>query len=281
MADVNGEDPDRFHAIAEPDGDARHVHPPARRWRKTPTLESLSDGQLERDLARERLVHLHRHAPSRRRGCSAPGSRRCCCASPRWVEKHGEDPWFPRVPAQTDDVVEDFDRFAQAIARHPHGRVMRDRHFMPQWIEAAPDRMPYSRIYDTSEIGALMGDLERHLRANGYTGELQLKSSNETPLRPIERFFTPGVREALQALYEADYRELGYDELIPPKLHPGDEYPRERVRRDRAPGRAPRPHRRPRDARRARAAGAEAEAAGAEGRRRPCASAPAGCGGAC
>ena len=144
---------------------------------------------------------------------------------PRWVEKHGKDPWFPRVPAKTDDVVEDFDRFAQAIARHPHGRVMRDRHFMPQWVEAAPDRMPYSRIYDTSEIGTLMGELERHLRANGYTGELQLKQSNETQLRPIERVFTPGVREALQSLYEADYRELGYDELIPPKLHPGDEYP--------------------------------------------------------
>ena len=103
---------------------------------------------------------------------------------------------------------------------------MHDRHFMPQFKEAAPDRMPYTRIYDTSEIPVLMQDLERHLRDHGYTGELGLKQSNETPLRPLERAFTPAVRSALEALYADDYARLGYDELLPPKLHTGDEYPR-------------------------------------------------------
>jgi hypothetical protein len=225
MADVAGEDPQRFHAIPSRMVTRDMCIHLRGRWRKTPTLDSLSDSQLER-ISPENgwfIFTVTRHPSAR---LFSAWQSKMLLREPRWVEKHGEDPWFPRVPRTTDDVVEDFDHFARAIARHPHGRVMRDRHFMPQWVEAAPDRMPYSRIYDTAEIGELMGDLDRHLRANGYSGELSLKSSNETPLRPIERAFTPGVREALQELYEADYRELGYDELIPPKLHPGDEYPK-------------------------------------------------------
>jgi hypothetical protein len=224
VADIAGEDPERFHAIPSRMVSRDMCIHLRGRWRKTPTLDSLSDAQLARISAENgwMIFTVVRHPSAR---LFSAWQSKMLLREPRWVEKHGEDPWFPRIPRSTDDVVEDFDRFAKAIARHPGGRVMRDRHFMPQWVEAAPDRMPYSRIYDTSEIGVLMGDLERHLRANGYTGELALKQSNETPLRPIERAFTPGVRHALQTLYEADYRQLGYDELIPPKLHPGDEYP--------------------------------------------------------
>ena len=225
VADIMGEDPERFHATPSRMVSRDMCIHLRGRWRKTPTLESLSDAQLERiDPDKGWFIFAVVRHPSAR--LFSAWQSKMLLREPRWVEKHGDDPWFPRVPTQTDHVVEDFDRFATAIARHPHGRVMRDRHFMPQWIEAAPDRMPYSRIYDTSEIGVLMGDLERHLRANGYTGELALKQSNETPLRPIERIFTPGVRDAIQALYEADFRELGYGELLPPKLHAGEEYPR-------------------------------------------------------
>ena len=223
VADVMGEDPERFHAVPSRMVSRDMCIHLRGRWRRTPTLHSLSDDELAAIDDSWMVFTVVRHPSAR---LFSAWQSKMLLREPRWVIKHGDDPWFPRVPASTDDVVEDFDRFAAAIAADPDGRVMRDRHFMPQFKEAAPDRMPYTRIYDTSEIGVLMGDLERHLRAHGYTGELRLKSSNETPLRPLERAFTPAVRAALEALYADDYAQLGYDELLPPKLHAGDEYPR-------------------------------------------------------
>jgi len=223
VAEIMGEDPERFHAVPSRMVSRDMCIHLRGRWRRTPTLHSLSDEELAAIDDSWMVFTVVRHPSAR---LFSAWQSKMLLREPRWVDKHGGDPWFPRVPGSTDDVVEDFDRFAQAIAADPEGRVMRDRHFMPQFKEAAPDRMPYSRVYDTSEIPVLMDDLGRHLRAHGYEGDLALKQSNETPLRPIERVFTPAVRSALETLYEADYRELGYGELLPPKLHAGDEWPR-------------------------------------------------------
>ena len=89
----------------------------------------------------------------------------------------------------------------------------------------APERMPYDRVYDTAEIPVLLEDLGTHLRANGYRGDLVLKESNDTPLRPLAATFPQDVQDALPALYADDFEHLGYDSEMPAKLHPGDAYP--------------------------------------------------------
>ena len=89
----------------------------------------------------------------------------------------------------------------------------------------APDRMPYTRIYRTSEIGELLQDFEKHLRAHGYDGgPLELVRANETPLKPIARSSRPTSLEQLAALYADDFERCGYDDAMPGGLDPADRY---------------------------------------------------------
>src|SRR5215207_9843659 len=84
-----------------------------------------------------------------------------------WVDNFGHEPWFPRIPRSTDDIVEDWLRFAAAMREQPDHPIMRNRHLAPQKRMLVPDRMPYSRIYETRRIPQLLEDLERHLLAQG------------------------------------------------------------------------------------------------------------------
>jgi hypothetical protein len=103
---------------------------------------------------------------------------------------------------------------------------MRDRHFMSQVEMLSPHRTPYTKIYDTPEIPQLLEDFAAHLRAQRWEGErLSLTQTNETPLLPVAGVFTSEVRAAIQALHGEDFTTFGYDDVVPPKLEPGDAYP--------------------------------------------------------
>jgi len=85
--------------------------------------------------------------------------------------------------------------------------------------------MPYTRIYRTSEIGELLEDFEKHLRARGYDGDpLRLLRANETPLKPIASLFPPDVLDISRALYADDFERFGYDDVMPGGLDPSDRY---------------------------------------------------------
>ena len=221
VADLMGEDPERITASG---GRAvtrdMCVHNRGR-WQHTPVLHRLSDAELAE-------VHpdngwfvwtVVRHPGAR---LFSAWQSKFLLREPTWVEKMGDKPWFPRVPESTEDVVEDFAAFARNITRWPEGQVMRDRHFMPQWLEAAPDRVPYTKVYDTSEIPQLLRDLRAHLATQGHDRELTLKRSNETPLSPIAALYGDDVRTALEQVYADDFANLGYDDPLPPRLAPGD-----------------------------------------------------------
>jgi hypothetical protein len=223
VADIQGEDPDRFRASSRMVTRDMGIHMRGR-WRRTPTLHSLPERELARiDAANGWFVFTVVRHPAAR--LFSAWQSKLLLREPKYAERYGAAPWFPRVPHSTEDVVEDFGRFAAAISADPKRGVMRDRHFMPQWVEAAPDRMPYSEVYDTAEIPALLERLAAHLRANGYEGELRLRRTNESPLAPIGALFTPEVRGALERLYGDDYRQLGYDSVEPPRLDPAGSYP--------------------------------------------------------
>lgn len=224
VADVMGESAERITAspsrAVTPDMCIHHRS----RWRRTPTLHRLSDKELAAiDPDRGWFVFTVVRHPAAR--LFSAWQSKFLLREPSWVDKVGDRPWFPRVPTSQADVIADFDRFARTIRRWPAGRVMRDRHFMPQWTEAAIEKLPYTKVYDTAEIPRLLDDLGRHLAAHGHDGALRLRRSNETPLAPITELFTDDVRAALQDVYAEDYEHLGYDELLPPKRHPGDAWP--------------------------------------------------------
>jgi hypothetical protein len=223
LAEVQEESPERFYTAL-----TREVSRPMTihwrpLWQHTPMLHELSDDELEPISPDEGwfLFTVVRH-PSPRLWSS--WQSKLLLREPRWVEKFGDAPWFPRIPRTTQDVVDDFRRFAHAVAEDPDQTIMRDRHFRPQNQLATPERTPYTRIYDLSAMPELLEDLARHLRGRGWDGSLELRGANETPLRPLASMFTPDVTAAIGKVYAEDFERFGYENVPPNQLEVSDDY---------------------------------------------------------
>jgi hypothetical protein len=141
---------------------------------------------------------------------------------PRLQAQYAGEPWLPRIPETTDDVVEDWERFIRAVAADPKMPIMQDQHFRPQSTLLTVKKTKYDRLYDTSEFDLMAKDIRAHLEAQGWRGELSNRRSNETPLPPIERAFPPHVVDTLATVFEGDFRKLDYDDPMPPRLRSGD-----------------------------------------------------------
>jgi len=224
VADLQGEDPARFQrSLSREVGRAMTIHRRAL-WQHTPMLHQLDDDELAGISPEDGwlIFSVVRHPAAR---LFSAWQSKFLLREPRWQELFGHEPWFPRLPAASAHIVEDFRRFVHAMAAEPDQPVMRDRHFMPQSAMVAADRMPYSRVYRTNELSTLLVDLRAHLeRTSGWTGPLALRQSNETPLRPTAALFDPAVRAAIEELYESDFRDFGFGSVVPDKLHDSDEY---------------------------------------------------------
>lgn len=225
VADVQEESRERFHrSLSREVSRTMTIH---RRslWQNTPMAKWMTDEELAAISPEDGwfIFGVVRHPTARL--FSAWQSKLLLREPWWWVDEFGEESWFPRVPANGDEVVEDFTRFVRAIEQNPEQRVFRNRHFAPQHGLLAVDRMPYTRVYRTTEIPQLLQDFERHLRAEGWEGEpLTLARANETPLKPIRPLFTPEVLEASAELYRKDFEIFGYDDPLPGGIDPVDTY---------------------------------------------------------
>lgn len=223
IADLQGESADRFYAaVTREVGRAMTIHR-RRRWQHTPMLHQLSDDELA-PIAPDRgwfVFAVVRHPSAR---VWSAWQSKFLLREPKYLERFGDEPWFPRLPRTTQDVVEDFQRFVGSLADEPEQRVMGDRHFRPQSELLTPGRTPYTKIYETREIPQLLDDLAAHLRGRGWEGSLALAASNETPLRPLGSMFTPEVTTALGEVYREDFERFPYEDVVPDSLEPADEY---------------------------------------------------------
>jgi Sulfotransferase family len=225
VADIQEESRERFHrSLSREVSRTMTIH---RRmlWQKTPMAKWMTDEELAAISPDDGwfVFGVVRHPTARL--FSAWQSKLLLREPWWWVDEFGSEPWFPRVPASGDEVVEDFVRFVRTIAEDPEQRVFRNRHFAPQNYLLAVDRMEYTRIYRTAEIPSLLSDFERHLRAQGWEREpLKLARANETPLKPIPSLFTDEVLQASRTLYREDFEAFGYDDPMPEGLDPSDGY---------------------------------------------------------
>src|SRR5215213_10186626 len=131
VAELQGEDPERFHrSLSREVGRAMTIH---RRdlWRHTPMLHELPDDELAAISPDDGwfVFAVVRHPSAR---VWAAWQSKFLLREPRWIDEFAGAPWLPRVPESTQDVIEDFGRFVASIARDPNQAVMRDRHFMTQ-----------------------------------------------------------------------------------------------------------------------------------------------------
>ena len=198
VADLQDERPEQFYAsMSREVGRTMTIHKRSL-WERTPMLARLPPEELEAISPDDGwfIFGVVRHPAAR---VWSAWQSKLLLREPWWAERFGSEPWFPRIPAGTEDIREDFGRFVAAIADEPDHPIMRNRHLGVQSPMLAADRMPYSRIYRTDEIPLLLADFERHLRAQGWDGTLSLTTSNESPLRPLRSFFTDPVVEGSSA----------------------------------------------------------------------------------
>jgi hypothetical protein len=223
VADLQNEKPEKFaKSMSRELTRTMTVH---RRylWKKTPMAKQLSDEDLAAISPEDWFIFAVVRHPTAR--LFSAWQSKLLLREPWWVQEFGHEPWFPRVPRDGEEIVEDFGRFVRAAREDPKQRIMRNRHFAPQPWMLATDRMEYTRIYKTSEIPQLLEDFERHLRELRWSGNpLSLRRANETPLKPIPSLFTPEVIDAVGELYGTDFAEFGYGDPMPTGLDPSDQY---------------------------------------------------------
>jgi hypothetical protein len=229
VADLQGEDRERFHrSLSREVSRTMTVH---RRslWQHTPMAKQLGDEELAAlDPDNGWFVFgVVRHPTAR---MFSAWQSKLLLREPWWIDEFGDEPWFPRVPERPEDIVEQWMTFVRAIAADPRQRIMANRHFAPQKGMLAVGRTPYTRVYRTNEMKQLLADLEGHVRARGYDGPpLELLRANETPLKPIRALFGPEVLELSQRLYADDFDAFGYDDVMPGGLSDAGAYTPEEV----------------------------------------------------
>ncbi len=209
VADLNGEDREDFHSIIGPQQSRlMTVHGVRPRWKKTPQLSKLPEAELA-EISPDAgwLVFAV---------VRDPWSRLWSAWQSKFLVRHGyydrrfsQEDWFPRIPQQSSDVVEDFRRFVEVHPWTWHEDLVKDRHFQPQVVSVQPQGINYSKIYDLARFSELTDDISAHLEAIGRPSELYLPRANETPLALTREVLGGGVADQVRELYRDDFAEWG------------------------------------------------------------------------
>ena len=225
VAELQGEDPERFYGSLSREVSRSMTIHRRQLWQHTPTAAELPDDRLA-EISPDNgwfIFAVVRHPTAR---LFSGWQSKLLLREPSWAVRWAEAPWFPRVPASHGELAEDWLKFARSVVADPAQPIMRNRHFASQHRLLAADRMPYTRIYGTGEIGQLLEDFATHLRAQGWEGELKLGRANETPLEPLASLFPKDVLDGMRGVYPADFEAFGYDDPMPPRAGKAQGYPR-------------------------------------------------------
>lgn len=142
-----------------------------------------------------------------------------------WYARYADEDFYPALPTSTGDVVASFADFVRFLHTRPeHPLATTDTHFAAQSGLLQSWRVNYSRIYDVSEVGQLVGDLRAHLAVLGLDDPgLTLARDNSTPLKAHRLLFADGIGELVDQRYAADLAEFGdrWDPDAIPDTDPG------------------------------------------------------------
>jgi len=131
----------------------------------------------------------------------------------------------PDPPETTEDLTRAFGEFVSGLASGEFEELSGDLHFQSQHHILAADRMPYTRVYTTSELDSAMQDLDRQVRQHGGDAVPPLPSINETPLRPLRSAFPPDTVSLIRETYADDF-DAWFPEAAPSGMA-DTEYPPE------------------------------------------------------
>lgn len=211
LAEISGQDPDRFLRRPSDEPTRRNQIHSREAWNDTPRLSDLDRRQLDEISPANGWFVFAVIRDPRLRVFSAWQSK-FLVGDPHYYHQRwaGRD-WLPRTPRSVDDVLEDWRRFVEVLVSGPAGSSpVADGHFAPQTDRLHESLVPYTRLYEIRELGELVADLEDHLnRTVGSAPALVLGRENETPLQAGREVFEGGVRETLEQHYAADFERFG------------------------------------------------------------------------
>lgn len=221
LAELSGQDPERFHstfAMVSDPADSIHQR---QLWRGIEKYDVSDEAQrAEVDAAAGWFVFGVVREP-RARLFSAWQSK--FLNHDPWYARYARESFYPALPTSTADVVRSFADFVRFLADNPtHPLATTDTHFAAQAALLQTWRVGYSRIYDVSEVGQLVDDLHAHLERLGEDRPgLRLARDNTTPLKAHRLLFDDGIGELVDARYAADLTEFG-DRWAATKMPDGD-----------------------------------------------------------
>jgi len=209
MADLAGEDLSTFVAGAKPyivDSEAVHNR---ELWQVSPKLDELSPEQRAM-INPEHGWFIFAVVRDPRLRVFSAWQNKILIETPH-SQRWSRESWYPRHSLTQEGVVEDFAKFVDFLEQSPeHQLRATDPHFRDQVELLAEDVIPYTRIYEISEIGQLKDDLGAHLGSQGRPADARIPRANSTPLRPIGAVFGNGVKEQLDRIYAADLERFGH-----------------------------------------------------------------------
>ncbi len=126
---------------------------------------------------------------------------------PRFLSDFGEQPWFPRIPRDPMDAVEDFRRFVAAVAA---GEAV-DVHWCVQHDLA--DRLLLDHVGRLESLDDTLSLLRAHVPDELWPAET--RHENRTPLRIPPGVFDAATAEGLNRHYAADFDAYGYQPVEP------------------------------------------------------------------
>jgi Sulfotransferase family len=126
---------------------------------------------------------------------------------PRFLSDYGSEPWFPRIPRDPMDVVEDFRRFVLAVGA---GEAV-DVHWCVQ--HDLVDRLALDHVGRLESLDDTLALLRSHVPDELWPEEK--RHENRTPLPLPKGAFDETAVEALNSHYAADFDAYGYDRVEP------------------------------------------------------------------
>jgi hypothetical protein len=206
MAELAGEDPASFRpglgsSTTLEDG----IHNRSR-WRKVPRLVGV-DPETRRAMRPDNGWFIFAVVRDPRVRLFSAWENKFLLRNPKYAV-YRDEPWFPRIPRTTEDVVADFAAFVAMLEADPAHELHRDSHFSSQTRLLTEQWVPYTRIYEISELTQLVADLEAHLESTGSPRSIRLRRSNDTPLAANAAVFANGVREQVEHIYAADFERF-------------------------------------------------------------------------
>ena len=213
IADLAGETRENFFpAVGAQQTRLMTIHGPRDRWKHTPQLKDLTEAERA-EISTENGWLIFAVVRD-------PWSRLWSAWQSKFLVRHAfytdhylDEPWFPRVPSSSEQVVEDFRAFVLARPWETHELLRTDWDFKPQVHSVRPGKVNYTKVYDLRELSTLFSDVRAHLDGLGMPTELYTPRANETPLPLTRDVLSPeverGGRGRLPAGPGRVRRELG------------------------------------------------------------------------